>query len=93
MQQSYARTSLILLGVSILLLIALTVFESALIGVSASIERVITFLALVLPAGAGCVLGAMSLIRREGKTWLALAGLILNGLFALFHLAIVLFAG
>jgi hypothetical protein len=93
MHMGYARTSLILFGISILLLIAMTVFEAALVGVTASMERIITFLSLVLPAGAGSVLGALSLARREGQTGLAVAGLILNTLFALFHLAIVLFAG
>lgn len=93
MQPGYARTSLILFGISIVLLIALTVFEAALVGASQSLERIITFLALVLPAGVGSLLGALSLVRREGQTWLGIAGLILNALFALFHLALVLFAG
>lgn len=93
MQPAYARTSLVLLGVSILFLIALTVFESTLVNTPTSLERIVTLLALVLPAGVGAVLGGLSLARREGKTWLALAGLVLNALFALFHLAIVLFAG
>lgn len=93
MQPDYARTSLLLFGVSILLLIGLTVFEAALMNTSPALERLITFFALVLPAGVGAVFGGLSLARREGKTWLALAGLILNALFALFHLAIVLFAG
>lgn len=93
MQTRYARTSLILLGVSILLLIALTVLEPALVGAPRATERTVTVLALVLPAGAGCVFGAMSLVRREGKSGLALTGFILNGAFALFHLAIVLLAG
>lgn len=93
MQPGYARTSLLLFGVSILLLIGLTVFESALVGASQSVERVITFLALALPAAVGSVFGGLSLARREGKTWQALAGLLLNALFALFHLAVLLFAG
>ena len=93
MQLGYAKTSLILLGVSILFLVAMTLFESALAGVSQSLERIITFLTLVLPAGVGTAFAAVSLGRREGKTWMALAALILNGLFALFHLALVLFAG
>lgn len=93
MQPGYTRTSLLLFGVSILLLIGLTVFESALVNMSPALERVITFLALVLPAGVGAVFGWLSLTRREGKTWLAITGLILNAVFALFHLAIVLFAG
>lgn len=93
MQPSYARISLILFGISILLLILLTVFESALVNASQSLERVITFLALVLPAGVGAVFGWLSLTRREGKNWMALSGLIFNTLFALFHLAILSFAG
>ncbi len=93
MQPSYAARSLILLAVSILLLIVLILFESALAGVSHSLERIITFLALVLPAGIGSAFGALSLAHREGKTWLALTALTLNALFALFHLAILLFAG
>jgi hypothetical protein len=93
MQQGYARTSLILFGISVLLLIAMTLFESVLVGASPAMERIITFLALVLPAGVGFVLGGLSLARREGKPALALAGLLLNGLFALFHLSIVLLAG
>lgn len=93
MQPNYARTSLLLFGISTLLLIVLTLFESALAGVSQSLERIITFLALVLPAGVGAVFGWLSLVRREGKNWLALSGLIFNALFALFHLAILSFAG
>lgn len=93
MQPGYARTSLALFGISVLFLIALTAFESALVGMSSSMERIITLLVLVLPAALGSVFGAISLKRRETKTWLALTGLILNAFFALFHLVIVLFAG
>jgi hypothetical protein len=35
----------------------------------------------------------MSLVRREGRAWLAVTLVALNTLFALFHLLIVLFAG
>ena len=93
MQRSYARTSLILFGASVLLLIVLTMFEAALVGASQAMERIITVLALILPAGVGSIFGALSLAHQEGKTWLALAGFILNVSFALFHLAILLFAG
>ena len=47
----------------------------------------------VLPAGIGALIGVMSLVYREGKTGLAITGIVLNALFALFHLMIVLFAG
>ncbi len=87
------RASLFLLGLSLLLLIALTVFESALVGMPLWAERVVTFLLLILPAGIGAVLGVMSLLRREGHAWLTVIAIVLNTIFAIFHLMIVLFAG
>ena len=93
MKRSLASLSLILFGVSVVFLLAWTAFESALIGMSTVAERIVTLLLLVLPAGLGAVLGAMSLMHREGKTGLAIAGILLNTPFALFHLMIVLFAG
>jgi len=85
--------SLILFLLSILLLGAVTLFESALTGMSTGAERLLTVLLLVLPAGTGAMLAAMSLVRWEGRTWLAVTLMVLNALFALFHLLIVLFAG
>ena len=93
MQHNLAGTSLLLFGLSILLLIMLTLFEAALLGISAAAERLITFLLLVLPAGSGALLGVLSLRRKEGRTWLAVTGILLNALFALFHLMILLYAG
>jgi len=87
------RASLFLFGLSLVLLIALTVFESALVGMPLWAERVVTFLLLILPAGVGAVLGVMSLLRREGHTWLTVIAIVLNTIFAIFHLMIVLFAG
>ncbi len=93
MKLSLAGKSLLLFGVSIVLLVSLTLFESALLWLSLSAERLITFLLFVLPAGAGAVLGVMSLVRREGRAWLAVIGIVMNSLFALLHLLIVIFAG
>ena len=93
MKLSLAGRSLLLFGLSVVLLVALTLFESALVGMSLGAERLITLLLLVLPATMGSVLGVMSLVRREGRAWLAVTGVVLNALFALFHLMIVLFAG
>ena len=93
MKLTLAGKSLLLFGVSIVLLVVFTVFESALAQTSIGVERLITFLLFVLPSGAGAVLGGMSLIRREGQVLLAITGIILNGLFALFHLLIVMVAG
>lgn len=92
-KRSLAAVSLILFGISIVFLIAWTAFESALVGMAAVAERVVTFSLLVLPAGFGAILGVMSLIQREGRTGLAITGILLNTLFALFHLLLVLFAG
>ena len=93
MKSSYAGVSLILFGLSVIFWLGLTLFESALAGTSLATERVITFLLLVLPAGIGTVLGIMSLLRKEGRAWLAITAIILNALFALFHVLIILFAG
>jgi hypothetical protein len=60
---------------------------------STTVERIITFSLLVLPAASGAFLGLMSLTHKEGKPWQGIAGIVLNTLFALFHLMIVLFAG
>ena len=93
MKRSFATISLILFGLSVIFLIFWTVSESVFAGMSTSAERIVTFALLVLPAGIGAVLGVMSLSYREGRGSLAITGIILNTLFALFHLALVLFAG
>ena len=91
--QTLAGRSLLLLGLSVVLLLALTAFESALVGLSTGAERVVTFLLLVCPAAIGALLGGLSLLRREGRAGQAVAGIVLNTLFAAFHLLIILFAG
>ncbi len=93
MKLNFAGASLLLFVVSIVSLVALTLFESALVGMSFDAQRLVTLMGLVLPAGIGFVLGVMSLVRKEGQTWLAITGIVLNILFALFHFMIVLFAG
>ena len=93
MKLSLATASLILFGLSLILLLLLTFFEAALLGMSPEAERIISLLGLVLPAGIGAILGLMSLTRKEGVAMLAIAGIVLNTLFALFHLMVILFAG
>lgn len=85
--------SLVLFVMSVILLGAVTLLEANLVVTSTGAERGLTFVMLVLPAGAGAVLAGLSLFRREGRAWGAIALLVLNSLFALFHLMIVLFAG
>lgn len=93
MSKTLAGISLLMFVLSAILWVLLTVFESALVGMSTGSERILIFLLLVLPTGIGTVLGVMSLMRKEGRAALALAGIVLNGLFALFHIAILAFAG
>ena len=93
MKRSLASFSLFLFGLSLVFFVLLTLFESTLVGMSTTAERIMTFSLLVLPAGFGAVLGALSLGHGEGKPWLGITGIVLNTLFALFHLTIVLFAG
>ena len=93
MKRSLATVSLIIFGLSALFLLVWTMSESAFVGMSAVAERVVTFALLVLPAAIGAVLGVLSLVRQEGQKGLAITGILLNTLFAAFHLLLVSFAG
>lgn len=93
MKWSLAAASLTLFVVSILFLLFLTVFESSLADMSLATERFVSAMLLVLPAVVGVMLGVMSLLRKEVKRWMALAGILLNALFALFHIFVLAFAG
>jgi hypothetical protein len=93
MRATLAASSLLLFGLSVFFLAALTLLEGVLVGFGPQGERSLTFMLLVLPAGIGAILGVLSLKREEGRAWLAGAGILLNTLFALFHLMIVLLAG
>ena len=85
MKPNHLQASWLLLGASILLLAAWTLLEARLTGMSPAAERVVTFLLLVLPPAAGAFLAGWSLVRREGRTGLAIAAMIFNLAFALFH--------
>ncbi|HSJ89200.1 MAG TPA: hypothetical protein VK909_18455 [Anaerolineales bacterium] len=92
-QRSLATWSILLFGLSLVCWLALTLFESLLVGTSLVAQRAITFVLLVLPGTIGVLLGIMSLVRKEGKAWLAILSIVLNTVFALFNFMIVLFAG
>jgi hypothetical protein len=85
--------SLALFLVSVLFLILLTLFESSLAGLSLAAERIISLLLLILPAIIGIVFGILSLVRKESRRWIGILGILLNALFALFHLFLLSFAG
>ena len=93
MKWSFAAASLTLFGLSILFLLFLTLFESALVNMSLSAERFVSAIFLVLPGIAGVILGVMSFLRNEPKRWLALTGIVFNALLALFHTFVLAFAG
>ena len=93
MKLSLGAISLSLFLMSVLLLMLLTLFESSLTGLSHTAERTISFLLLVLPAIIGIGFGMMSIVRKESRRWIAIVGVLLNALFALFHLFLLWFAG
>lgn len=93
MKLSLGATSLSLFLLSALFLILLTLFESSLIGLPLPTERTISLLLLVLPAIIGIVFGIGSIVRKESRRWLGILGILLNAVFALFHLFLLSFAG
>lgn len=93
MPLTFAAKSLLLFGLSLLFLTLLTLFESSISGLPILIEKVISMIFLVLPGIIGVILGVTSLARKESKPGLAALGILLNGLFALFHVFVISFAG
>ncbi len=93
MKLSLGVKSLGLLLLSALFLVLLTLFESSLTGLSLTAERMISLLLLVLPATIGVVFGILSVVRKESSRWIGILGILLNTLFAVFHLFLVSFAG
>lgn len=93
MNPSLAAKSLVLFGASLLFLLLLTLFETWLIGLPEAAERLLSAMLLILPGILGVVLGALSLRRNEQKSVMAVAGIILNALFALFHMFVLMLAG
>ena len=93
MIRSLAGKSLLFFAISLVFVIGQTLLDPTIGALSFDVQRWIIFLGIVLPAGVGTVLGVLGLVRKEGKVWLAVLGVILNTLFALFHVAIILFAG
>jgi hypothetical protein len=93
MKPNLASTSILLFIISLAMLWILTLFESFLSGLTTVMERLISALILVLPAAIGVVFGILSLRRKEPKPWIAIAGILLNGAFAIFNLLVLAFAG
>ncbi len=71
----------------------MTLLESFLSGLTTGMERLVSALILVVPATVGVVFGILSLRRNEPKPWIAIAGILLNGAFAIFNILVLAFAG
>lgn len=93
MKASLGAKSLALFAVSVLFLFLLTLFESSLLNLSITAERILSLLLLVLPAVIGVVFGVMGVRAKEDRLWMSVLGILLNALFALFQLFVVSFAG
>jgi len=85
--------SLALFAVSVLFLILITLFEASLSGMSLPAEKLLSALILVVPAVIGIVLGVLAINLKEPNRWMAILGILLNALFALFQIFVISFAG
>ena len=93
MNLSLGVKSLLLFVLSVVFLVLLTLFESSLTALPVIVERILSILLLVLPGGIGIILGVMGIVRKESRRWIAYLGILLNAIFALFHLFVLSFAG
>jgi hypothetical protein len=84
---------LIFLAIFIIYILLFGVFESLIVGLSQTAERLLAFVLLVLPAIVGAVLGALGLLRPGQNRLLAALGLVLNLLFGLFIACVLSVAG
>ena len=93
MNMSLGAKSLALFAVSVLFLILITLFEASLSGMSLTAEKILSALLLVVPALIGIVLGLLGVNHKEPNRWMAISGILLNTLFALFQIFVISFAG
>ncbi len=93
MKPNLASTSILLFLISLAMVWVMTLLESFLSGLTTGMERFVSVLILVVPAAAGVVFGVLSLRRNEPKPWIAIAGILLNGAFAIFNILVLAFAG
>lgn len=93
MNLSLGVKSMFLFVLSIVFLVLLTLFETALVSVAVTTERMISLVLLVLPGMIGVIYGILGVVRKESRMWIAYLGILLNVLFALFQLFVISFAG
>jgi hypothetical protein len=85
--------SLILFVLSCVFLSLLTLLEFWLSNLSPTGERIISVLLLIVPGSIGVIAGVASLRRQELPPSVAILGILLNGLFVLFHIFVLSMAG
>ena len=93
MNMGLGAKSLALFALSVLFLILITLFEASLSGMSLTAEKLLSALLLVVPAVIGIVLGVLAINRKKPNRWMAILGILLNTLFALFQIFVISFAG
>ena len=93
MKPSLGYQSLLWFLASLIILVLLTSFEGSLTGLSLATERLLTVILLIVPGLIGATLGAVGFKRRTKPLWAAFLGLVLNGLFVIFHLLLLSFVG
>jgi hypothetical protein len=93
MRFSYGAKSIMLFLFSVGAFLLLTLFESTLSGLPLSLERIISFVSLVLPGLVGVLFGVLGIVYKESRKWIAITGGLLNGLFATFITFVLSFAG
>lgn len=76
MKSGHGTKSVYLFGLSGLFLILLTLFESALLNLSLSAERLISILLLIVPGIIGIIYGVLGAIQKETKVWIAYLGIL-----------------
>lgn len=93
MKLSLAMKSIALFGLSVLFLLLLTLFEASFSAISLTAEKAISALLLIMPGIIGAIFGILSIMRKESRLWMAILGVLLNALFALFFIFLLSFAG
>ena len=88
------KWSYLLFGIALLaFLITGVLLDSTLASVPTGTQRLMNIGLIILPTLLGTVLGVMALLHKPVRWLLAILAILLNGLTALFFIAIVSFAG
>ena len=84
----------ILMFVPIIFLLIITIIlEPAINSLSNSIQRLLMFITLLLPALVGFIFAITGLVRKESRKWLHIISLIFNLLQSLYFGFLISFAG